>query len=71
MLGSCHIGPIVERSRSRDSPIDYCLSEGWIQPPLEQEDRSLGVSFPLRDISEVIEGCNIGIEIFSLHLDGQ
>ena len=71
MLGSCHIGPIIERSRSQDSPIDYCLSEGRIQPPSEQEDRSSGVSFPLRNVSKVIKGCDVSIEIFPLHLDGQ
>ena len=71
MLGSCRIGPIVERNRSWNRPIDYCLSKGRIQPPSEQENRSLEVSFPLRNISKVIEGCDVGIEIFPLHLDGQ
>ena len=71
MLGSCRIGPIVERNQPWDRPIDYRLSEGRIQPPSEQENRSSGVSFPLHDISKVIEGCDVGIEIFPLHLDGQ
>ena len=71
MLGSCHIGPVVKCNWSWDSPIDYCLGEGWIQPSSEQEDRSSGISLPLRDVSEVVEGCNVSIEIFSLHLDGQ
>jgi hypothetical protein len=30
VLGSCRIGPVVERDRPRDRPVDYCLSESRI-----------------------------------------
>ena len=61
MLGSHRVGPIVKHDWFWDSPINYCLGEGRIQPPPEQEDRSSGISFPLRDIPEVVEGRDVGI----------
>ena len=71
MLGSRRVGPIIERNRSWDSSVDYCLSKGRIQSSSEQEHCSSGVLFPLHDVPKVIEGCNVRVKIFPLHLDGQ
>ena len=71
MLGLRRVGPVVERDQSWDGPIDYCLGEGWIQSSSEQEDRSSEISFPLRNVPKVIEGCDVSIEVLSLHFDGQ
>ena len=70
MLGLGRIGPVVKRDRPQNSSVDDCLGEGWVQPPSEQKDRSLGILFPLCNFSEVVECRDVSVEILSLHLDG-
>ena len=71
MLGLRRVGPVVKRDRFWDSSVDYCLGEGRIQPPSEQENCSSGISLPLCDIPEMVECCDVSIEIFPLHSNSQ
>jgi hypothetical protein len=71
MLRSCRVCPVIERFRPRNRSVDHSLGQSWVQSSPEQEDRPSGVSFPLRDGSEMIERCDVSVKIFSLHFDSQ
>ena len=70
MLSPRHVCPVVEHYGPQDGSVDYSLGKGWVQSPSEQEDHSPEIPFPLHNVPKVVEHCDIGIKVLSLHLNG-